>query len=225
MKSFFRVTTGIAFAAAMFASDIASAESFNQTKSGSFSFNAFDSTEQRISVIGSSGLIETFNPFNVALGTLQSVDVSWAFTQNFNVTVGPDNGGNISFVPGGTFFVGSSGYDGYGNNTSTGGGPGIVLSVSQPFSRNRSFVIAGNPDYDPAIQLAFTGNNTFDLQWATGAADLYANNISSGIMNFTHSASVTYNYTAAAVPEPETYALMLGGLGALGYVVRRRKSL
>ena len=28
----------------------------------------------------------------------------------------------------------------------------------------------------------------------------------------------------AAIPEPETYALMLGGLGALGFVARRRKS-
>ncbi len=31
------------------------------------------------------------------------------------------------------------------------------------------------------------------------------------------------NFVAAPVPEPETYALMLGGLGALGFLARRRK--
>jgi hypothetical protein len=30
-------------------------------------------------------------------------------------------------------------------------------------------------------------------------------------------------YTVTAVPEPETYAMMLAGLGLLGWVTRRKK--
>ncbi len=36
--------------------------------------------------------------------------------------------------------------------------------------------------------------------------------------------TLTADFTAAPVPEPETYALMLAGLGVLGFVARRRKA-
>jgi len=32
------------------------------------------------------------------------------------------------------------------------------------------------------------------------------------------------NVSVAAVPEPETYALMLAGLGLLGFMARRKKA-
>ena len=34
----------------------------------------------------------------------------------------------------------------------------------------------------------------------------------------------TANYSVTPVPEPETYALLLAGLGAVGFVARRRRN-
>lgn len=42
--------------------------------------------------------------------------------------------------------------------------------------------------------------------------------------NSTQNAFETDNHAFAAIPEPETYAMMLAGLGLMGFVARRRKS-
>ena len=37
-------------------------------------------------------------------------------------------------------------------------------------------------------------------------------------------AKVTYTYETLPVPEPETYAMLLAGLGLVGFIARKRKA-
>lgn len=100
-----------------------------------------------------------------------------------------------------------------------GGTSGGVFSFNTPFSSSASY----------------TGANTLAL--FSGAGNLHAgltgvsNSLVTGLSGNTRSlvvpafdgyAKVTYVY---AVPEPETYALMLAGLSLIGVVRRRRKSV
>jgi hypothetical protein len=62
---------------------------------------------------------------------------------------------------------------------------------------------------------------TFGSGDTGGSFDFFVNDVS---LTAGHSVAMTGTIIAAAVPEPETYALFLAGLGALGFVVRRRRA-
>jgi len=61
----------------------------------------------------------------------------------------------------------------------------------------------------------------FHLGTPSGAPDIYPTTPTDGNLLLKVDGSNTF--TAAAVPEPETYALMLAGLGAIGFMTRRRR--
>lgn len=44
-----------------------------------------------------------------------------------------------------------------------------------------------------------------------------------GTIGIGKTVTIGYSYTIAAVPEPETYAMLLAGLGMVGFIARRRK--
>ena len=58
-----------------------------------------------------------------------------------------------------------------------------------------------------------------------GAASVFQNSLHQGAFQFAANAQGEYalTYTLAPVPEPESYALLMAGLLALGFVIRRRR--
>jgi hypothetical protein len=80
---------------------------------------------------------------------------------------------------------------------------------------------------DAATLSLFSGTGVVHTNLAGTASTEFSgtsgNTKSLGLTAFNGYASVTYTY-AQPVPEPETYAMLLGGLALMGVVARRRKS-
>ncbi len=113
---------------------------------------------------------------------------------------------------------------------STGGSATIDLGGVTSFS-----FLWGSPDATNMINIdganfsgfgllgATANSNNANTQWVTVTA-------AEGDLDGLNSFTITTNQiafemaVAAPVPEPETYALMLAGLGAMAFVARRRKN-
>lgn len=73
------------------------------------------------------------------------------------------------------------------------------------------------------LYATFTGNNATNLI-GNLAAGQYHLDISGNLGSAAHVGQYSVALQALPVPEPETYAMLLAGLGLVGFAVRRRKT-
>jgi hypothetical protein len=130
-------------------------------------------------------------------------------------------------VPSNDFFIGNDSPTEYRLFDNAG-----TLLINQIGVKANEIWDAGSEAFDPAAA-AFVGNN--DLRTAQNGVVNFNFAELSGFNGLTTAAGYVFNsalaaqtdvyrisFQVAAVPEPETYALMLAGLAAVGWVARRR---
>lgn len=143
----------------------------------------------------------------------------------FNVNAATQDAGTLTELPVITSFIQS---------------PGAIADVltftldtpSETFGDSKLWFSAGNKyTVDPGLTLELfkvgsassLGIFGFESEFsvALGGGDYYFN--ITGVTTGTKGGAYSVALYAEPVPEPETYAMMLAGLGLMGFVARRRK--
>lgn len=202
-----------------------------------------------LSTIASASVVESSSTDIGFLSITNNSGTSSSFESGLSLSLS-DLGGAVSFVFGNTVGDGSIAnvyFDGLGLlnfssatvlsssgvSFSLGGSPsnvpsGNTVSFSSDFS-----VSAANPKPSNGVNTGETLTVSFDLTSGTSFSDVVSG-ISSGDLRVgLHVISLGSNSesfvstlrtdtSVTAVPEPETYAMMLAGLGLLGTIARRR---
>ncbi len=197
--------------------------SYSQTFQFPFTFSGVTNSEsaQFINFPNSGNYEAMVLPFDIGLGTLDSVDVHWYWGVSFS-GVTSASGGGVGMSMAGLLSLANAQYNGSGTSNGAGHLPNTPFSLAtNPVTLQNSFTRAGaGLSYDPVIWAALDGNSSYSAKLALGTSSLSYQGLASGTFTSFADLTVTYNYTA--VPEPSACALL--SLGALSLAVRRRRT-
>lgn len=168
------------------------------------------------------------NKFNTALGTLQSVSIAYfgdiGNTVHFQNTGNGEGDFSAQFTNTLALINGSGTLQSYSASTSlfettlTSANGVLTHDFGSSHLSGSSVSLSNLGDYSGTgiFQLGIKESSRVSMS-GSGNAIMGARTVGSGGMN------VTYNYIAAPVPEPKTYAMLLAGMGLVGGIVRRRR--
>ena len=166
---------------------------------------------------------------NIAVATTLAVAAAGALAADQSITLTQTGAGSFAamfsqsqapspiFVDTFTFSLPGMSTAGLGSGALT------FATLSGPITLTLATLDGGNgmsvqspPDPD---SIAFPSSIAF----AGFTAPLTLTVLGSAFDSGSYSGSISFNTAVAAIPEPETYALMLAGLAGIGFAARRRK--
>ncbi len=157
-------------------------------------------------VADNGDLSALFQPFDSALGTLQSFLISWNLSGEYTGTAAATEGGSAQMNLGGVFAINGSTFNGTGGGANVAVGPGEMFDedyAAAPFSYDFQVAAAGM-QYDPAILATVTGTEPFTATYTSGAPQgpVFVNYSGLEALNvtFTGSVTLTYTYEPADMP-------------------------
>ncbi len=208
--------------------------SFAQAQADTITFTA-----DKLSARTPWNTVLSLGKFDTNLGTLTSIDFSIAGTvrgtgrventadeaQTVTLSLGsvltlkrPDGSTLVVTNPVFSQSFDLGGFDGVSDYAGTSGASTGLQTASKQDQ------VSSTVDADFTL-FSQAGGGTIGLGVTSNSASkvIGSGNEDTSFMTFAAgTASVTYNYTVAAVPEPESYAMLLGGLGLLAFARRRQ---
>ncbi|MGV7206333.1 choice-of-anchor E domain-containing protein [Oxalobacteraceae bacterium A2-2] len=207
-------TLSLASASAMAATKVVDLSSIASTKtdfSGVLSFSGFDSALGTLTGV-------TVNLYSDVSGTVRLTNYN---TYSVTTTPAVDAALSLSLLNAGSYTSLATGglYSGNVTLTAAGTSGAKVTTPGSLTLHGTETVTTGLDSFLSSSPLsAYVKVNA--VSSVAGAENVLSTFRTSG----TAYGTVTYTYTAAPVPEPETYGMLLAGLGLMGVVARRKRA-